>query len=135
MAGLASRKEVAKRYIALLEAGDMEAIIDLFADDGTVQSPIYGKQSAGDFYRQLAADTRQSQLHIRDLFESAEKAQLALYFEYIWTLRSGQIVRFEVVDILKFDEENKIQTLTIIYDTVQSRQLVQELSFRSRSIF
>lgn len=121
------QKAVAERYMQLLEQGDMASVIQLFSVDGIVSSPIYGTQRAADFYRILAEDTTQSKLKLKGIFEEKEQLKLAVYFEYIWTLRSGKIVQFDVVDILEFDTRNKIQQLTIIYDTVISRQLVKEL--------
>lgn len=53
-------------------------------------------------------------------------------FEYKWTVKSGKIVEFDVVDILDFDKENKIIGLKIIYDTVISRNLVDEMKMTNR---
>ena len=123
-----SKREIAKTYIEFLSKGDAASIIRLFADSGTVYSPIYGLKSAAKFYQNLFKDTNQSELAIKGIFEEADKNQLALYFEYKWTLKSGKLVIFDVVDILEFDEDFKIQKLTIIYDTVRSRKLVEELN-------
>ena len=54
---------------------------------------------------------------------------IALHFNYQWTLRNDAKVNFEVVDILEFDDDNKIKILTIIYDTVQNRELVKKLKW------
>ena len=37
------------------------------------------------------------------------------------------IFSFQVIDILEFDDQNKIVELKIIYDTVQSRALVEAM--------
>ena len=123
-----SKQEIAKVYIEFLSKGDAASIIRLFAVSGTVHSPIYGLKSAAAFYQDLFEDTSQSELVIKGIFEEADMNQLALYFEYKWTLKSGKQVVFDVVDILEFDEDLKIQKLTIIYDTVRSRKLVEELN-------
>ena len=123
-----SKQEIAKVYIEFLSKGDAASIIRLFAVSGTVHSPIYGLKPAAAFYQDLFKDTNQSALVIKGIFEEADKNQLALYFEYKWTLKSGKQVVFDVVDILEFDEDLKIQKLTIIYDTVRSRKLVEELN-------
>ena len=52
---------------------------------------------------------------------------IALHFNYHWTLKNNSQVNFEVVDILEFNDNDKIKVLTIIYDTVRSRELVEEL--------
>ena len=123
-----SKQKIAKAYIEFLSKGDAASIIRLFAVSGAVHSPIYGLKSAAAFYQDLFKDTSQSELVIKGIFEEADKNQLALYFEYKWTLKSGKQVVFDVVDILEFDEDLKIQKLTIIYDTVRSRKLVEELN-------
>lgn len=123
-----SKQEIAKAYIEFLSKGDAASIIRLFAVSGTVHSPIYGLKSAAAFYQDLFKDTSQSELVIKGIFEEADKNQLALYFEYKWILKSGKQVVFDVVDILEFDEDLKIQKLTIIYDTVRSRKLVEDLN-------
>lgn len=122
-----TRKEIAKRYIGFLANGEVEHIIDLFAENGTVFSPIYGKNRAREFYTTLNEDTANSELNVKGIFEDSETNQLALYFEYKWTVASGKMVEFDVVDIIEFDPQNKISELRIIYDTVVSRQLIEEL--------
>ncbi|MEL6639417.1 MAG: nuclear transport factor 2 family protein [Bacteroidota bacterium] len=112
----------AKRYFELLERGDTEGIIGLFAPQGRVQSPLYGLLPAPEFYSQLAADTRDSRLEWDGLF-GAEDGRLALVFYYNWTLASGAEVRFKVVDLLELDAQGTITQLEIIYDTALSRQL------------
>lgn len=61
-------------------------------------------------------------------FSAADSGNLALYFQDNWILHHGRQVTFEVVDILTFDENNKITNLKIIYDTVQARAWVEELN-------
>ncbi len=119
-------KVSAKRYFERLEQGDMAGVIALFSIDGQVHSPLYGQMDARSFYQKLGADTQQSQLDFDGLFE-AEDGRLALAFYYHWTLASGEEVRFKVVDLLSFDQAGKIKKLEIIYDTVRSRELWQQL--------
>ncbi|MEM7573042.1 MAG: nuclear transport factor 2 family protein [Bacteroidota bacterium] len=120
-----TKKEVAKTYLERLAAGDIAAIIALFAPDGKVQSPIYGLQSAQNFYRELAADTRESRLELLGIFETSQDNRLALYFNYHWLMANGEEVHFEVVDILQFNAQNQIEELRIIYDTAQARKKLE----------
>lgn len=92
-----------------------------------MESPVYGVKPARDFYTELFADTRQSELQLRGIFPEANGQRLALYFSYGWTLADGSHVDFDVVDILEFDEALRITYLKIIYDTVQSRRAVDAL--------
>jgi len=119
--------EIAKKYIEFLSVGDVEKIINLFAENGKVSSPIYGEKQADKFYKELTEDTVTSELKLKGIFEDADSDRIALYFEYKWTVKSGKIAEFDVVDIFDFNDENKITELKIIYDTVISRNLVDEM--------
>ena len=122
-----SKKEIAKKYIELLEHGNIEGVIGLFNSHGMVDSPLYGIKKADEFYRELNNDTSNSELHLKGIFEEDESNNLALYFTYKWTLKNNQRVEFDVVDILEFDHQNKISKLKIIYDTIMARKLVAQL--------
>ena len=128
-----TKREIAKKYIEYLSIGDVEKIINLFAANGKVSSPIYGEKPAGLFYKELIEDTINSSLQLKGIFEEVDSNHIALYFEYTWTVKSGKMVQFDVVDILDFDEDNKIIKLKIIYDTVISRKLVQEMKASKKS--
>jgi len=122
-----TKKEICTQYIELLEKGEIEQLLSLFNKDGMVDSPIYGQRKAADFYHDLTNDTSNSQLKLLGVFEENESNQVALYFNYQWTLKNNEIVNFDVVDIIEFDAQNKISKLKIIYDTVVARGLVKQL--------
>ena len=122
-----TKKEIANKYIEFLSNGNVEKVVSLFAENGKVHSPIYGEKSAAKFYETLNEDTVHSELKIKGIFEDSDTQNIALYFEYIWTMKSGKIVTFDVVDIVEFNNQNKISELRIIYDTVLSRKLVEEM--------
>ncbi|MDV7137978.1 nuclear transport factor 2 family protein [Maribacter sp. TH_r10] len=119
---------VANKYLEHLENGDIKKVIDLFHENGIVDSPIYGIKKADFFYRELNNDTSNSKLHLQGIFEQNNSNNIALYFTYEWTLKSNKIVEFDVVDIIELDPDNKIKKLKIIYDTVVARKLVNELN-------
>lgn len=121
------KKEVARAYVAHLGNGDMEQVLALFNSNGRVDSPLYGQKKADEFYRELNGDTANSELSLLGIFEEGTSGHIALYFKYKWTLRNHKVVKFDVVDIIEFDDQNKIAKLKIIYDTVLARQLVAEL--------
>ena len=116
-----TKTEIAKIYLKLLDKGDINGVLNLFTEHAKVESPIYGIKSAKDFYTQLNQDTNNSQLKLKGVFHDLESGQVAIYFNYIWTMKNGKIAEFDVVDIIEFDDSNKITFLKIIYDTVQSR--------------
>ena len=122
-----TKKEIAKEYFTHLEKGNIEQVLALFNRNGIVDSPIYGIKKADEFYLQLNRDTINSELSLLGIFEENDSNNLALYFTYKWTLKNNQIVEFDVVDIIEFDNQNKISKLKIIYDTVIARKLVEQL--------
>ncbi|WP_378173444.1 nuclear transport factor 2 family protein [Aquimarina sp. SS2-1] len=122
-----TKEEVAKKYLSFLEKGEMDKVIGLFTDNGVVISPLYGALPATEFYRKLSEDTASSRLNFDDLFYEKNTNRISLLFDYNWTLKNKKKVKLKVVDILELTSENKIQKLTIIYDTVQSRKMVEEL--------
>ena len=122
-----TKKEICLQYIALLEKGEIDKLLTLFNKDGVVDSPIYGLKLAANFYRDLTSDTNNSELKLLGIFEESVSDTAALYFNYQWTLKSNEVVNFDVVDIIEFDTQNKISKLKIIYDTVVARDLVKQL--------
>ena len=123
-----NKNEIAKKYLEHLENGNIEKVIDLFSNNGIVESPIYGIKKADEFYRELNNDTSNSKLFLKGIFEQNDSNNLALYFAYKWTLKNNEKVEFDVVDIIELNSENKITKLKIIYDTVISRKLVNDLN-------
>ena len=121
------KEKIARRYLHLLSDGDTEKIIALFSKNGIVNSPLYGKKRADEFYDLLGIATISSALAFKKIFRSTNSIEIALYFEYTWTVKSGKTVVFDVVDIIKFDHENKIQELTIVYDTAITRKLLEQM--------
>ncbi len=122
-----NKKEIAKEYINHLENGNIKQLSALFNQGGMVESPLYGIKKADEFYLELNNDTTNSELSLLGIFEDSDLNNLALYFTYKWTLKNNQIVEFDVVDIIEFDNQNKISKLKIIYDTVVARKLVEQL--------
>ncbi|MEM7086747.1 MAG: nuclear transport factor 2 family protein [Bacteroidota bacterium] len=123
-----TKKEICQQYIQLLEKGATAQLIDLFTENAIVDSPIYGLMPASKFYRNLASDTINSELKLLGIFEENDGDSIALYFNFKWTLKTNQLVDFDVVDIIKFDDQHKIIHLKIIYDTVVARGLVKQLA-------
>jgi predicted transposase YbfD/YdcC len=119
--------EIAKQYIEYLEKGDMDQLIKLFSKKGQVTSPIYGTKLASDFYAELKEDTFNSKLKLKGIFEKEASNEIAIHFNYKWILKNKSKVEFDVVDILEFDTNKKINHLQIIYDTLKSRVLVNTL--------
>lgn len=122
-----NNKTIARKYIEFLEKGDLNGINGLFHKDGMVESPLYGKMRASEFYKELMSDTTKSELELKGIYEAPESNSIALFFNYKWTMKNNEIADFDVVDIIDFNNTSEIRNLKIIYDTVQSRRIMNKL--------
>lgn len=115
--------ELCKKYLDALNEGSIEKVLSLFDSNAVVVSPLYGTISATTFYQYLFADTNRSKTKLLNIFHSIDgNTSVALYFNYIWTLKSGKVVEFECVDIFEITADSKqFAKLTIIYDTAPIR--------------
>lgn len=106
-------------YLDALEAGDLEAMLDLFADGATVVSPLRGPTAPEPFYEELFAETRRSETTVRHRFEA--DAHAAVHFDYRWVLEDGRETTFECVDVFDLDGDGRIEELRIVYDAGRVR--------------
>jgi ketosteroid isomerase-like protein len=120
-------KETIEKYLSALEKSDYENLINLFAPNAIIHSPLYGEVGAKKFYEDLFKDTNKSVITLKDIFMSEDNSKGAVNFLYDWTLSDGSPVSFDCVDIFKFNSDGKIQELTIIYDTSQTRPKFDKL--------
>lgn len=115
--------QLSHRYLEALEAGDLAGLLALFAPDATVISPLYGTLPATEFYPLLLADTGQSRLTLRTTMtgEVDGRTVVSLWFDFDWTLASGEPAPFTVVDVAELDPDGRIERLHIVYDTAPIR--------------
>ena len=115
--------ELVARYLEALQGTDVEKVVSLFVAGGTVESPLYGTMSATDFYPALFADTAESELTLRATMVGGtdERPVISFWFDFDWTLASGEPAPFSVVDVAELDSDGRIQTLHIVYDTAPIR--------------
>ncbi len=118
-------QELATRYMAALEAADVEAILALFHPDAKVVSPLYGTHPAQEFFTRLLRDTAQSTLRLHavlsGLTPDGGTSLVALYFRYRWRFRDGRDVEFDIVDLFELDDDGRILSLTIVEDTAVAK--------------
>ena len=121
-------KDILYNYFKGLETGNVLMILDVFAENAMVHSPLYGDELAAVFYTKLFADTKQSDITLLNIFESTENNYTAaVHFKYHWVLADGTPTHFECVDVFKFNETGKIADMTIIYDTAKLRTSFEAL--------
>ncbi|MEV8360392.1 nuclear transport factor 2 family protein [Microbacterium sp. NPDC076895] len=115
----ASVDRLVREYLASLEAADADRVIALFAPGGIVESPLYGTMPAAEFYPALFADTASSRLTLRTTMTGSTegRAVVSFWFDFDWTLSTGEPAPFTVVDVAELDEHGLIERLHIVYDT------------------
>jgi hypothetical protein len=126
---LMTPEKIAKTYLEALERGDLPTILDLFAPEGMVHSPLYGAAKAYDFYPALLKDTERTKIDLKGIAEGKKvdgQPLVMLWFQLDWTLRSGKSAHFECADVIEINETNHITALRIIYDTATARPVYEK---------
>lgn len=110
-------------YLSALAGADVPGVLALFAKDGVVNSPLYGVLPATEFYPALFADTAESKLTLKATMagEREGRAVISFWFDFDWTLASGEPAPFTVVDVAELDDHGLIAELHIVYDTAPLR--------------
>lgn len=122
------KETVVKNYIRGLEKGSYEDVIVLFAPHALVHSPLYGEIEAAGFYKELFSDTTSSKITLKSTYISTDNPRgAAAHFIYSWTMKDGSLAEFECVDVFEFDSNGKIEKLTIIYDTKDTRLYFEKM--------
>lgn len=118
-----THEQLVDGYLHALADGSVERVLALFAPHGQVESPLYGTLPAAEFYPALFADTGQSRLTLRTTMEGrlGDLPVISFWFDFDWTLASGEPAPFTVVDVAELDAAGLITTLHIVYDTAPIR--------------
>lgn len=103
-------KSVLQRYIDGFNADDAEAIVDLFADDATVEDPvgsdpIKGKAAIEQFYRR--AVTMNVRLALAAPIRGSHSNAAAMAFDITFSM-DGKEVFTRAIDVMEFNNEGKI---------------------------
>ena len=115
---MSSFEQTLKRYFVALDAGDLEGVLTVFADDAVVHSPFLGRLSAREFFPKVFAASSASDITVFDILASTQgQARAVGYFRYDWTLKDGTKVYFDAADVFDFNAEDEIIRMTILYDT------------------
>lgn len=122
-------QDVVRAYLQSLENKSYTDVLNLFSPDAIVSSPLYGKVEASRFYKDLFEDTESSKITIKNIFLGTDNTHTAaVHFIYAWVMQDGALNQFDCVDVFEFDpESSKIVSLTIIYDTYNTRKNFEKL--------
>nr|3T8N_A Chain A, Steroid Delta-isomerase [Pseudomonas putida]3T8N_B Chain B, Steroid Delta-isomerase [Pseudomonas putida]3T8N_D Chain D, Steroid Delta-isomerase [Pseudomonas putida]3T8N_F Chain F, Steroid Delta-isomerase [Pseudomonas putida] len=109
------------RAIELVDVGDIEAIVQMYADDATVedpfgQPPIHGREQIAAFYRQGLGGGK-----VRACLTGPVRAShngcgaMPFRVEMVW---NGQPCALDVIAVMRFDEHGRIQTMQAYWSEV-----------------
>ncbi|WP_108812043.1 nuclear transport factor 2 family protein [Sphingorhabdus sp. Alg231-15] len=105
--------DIVNRYLAAINAGDMHAVMDLYADNAAVEDPAGTEPKTGadilTFYQN--AFSGGAKVELTDSIRiSAETA--AFPFRAEIGQGGGKVLIVEVIDIFEFDEAGKVEKMT-----------------------
>jgi steroid delta-isomerase len=112
-------REIVAAYFAALRAGDVEAWVATFAEDGISHDPVGAETIAGRtalraFAKNMWGMWDRLGLQEREIFVCGNEAAVK------WTgygrTREGREVRFEGIDIVTINLEGKIQSMRGYWD-------------------
>ncbi len=112
MTDTASRIAVCQAYLDGLIAGDLEAVLNLFADDATVEDPVgtepkVGREALAAFYR-IACDF----VTAARLTGTPRVAGNEVAFPFEITTGAGDNTSIiAIIDVFRFDEDGKIVSM------------------------
>ena len=104
--------ETVRRYLELVATGQVDDVVDLYADDATVEDPAggevhIGREAIRGFYTGvLGAKAEAEVVTIRALGHEAA---------YLWRLTvdlgEGGKMRIEIISVMTFDDDGKIASM------------------------
>jgi steroid Delta-isomerase len=119
--------DVVNRYIGLIAKGSADDLVELYADDATVEDPVggevhIGRQAIQGFY--ASVDDVQRECELVSLRVAGNEA--AFQFRLTMTASDGRIV-IEPIDVMVFDDDGKVKAMKAYWsaDDVTTQQQQQ----------
>jgi steroid Delta-isomerase len=118
--------ETVNRYISLIAKGSADDLVDLYADDATVEDPVggevhIGRQAIHAFYAGLAsADNVERQCELVTLRVAGQEAA----FQFRLTVGAGEHrILIEPIDVMAFGEDGKVTAMKAYWSANDVTQL------------
>ncbi|WP_068265921.1 nuclear transport factor 2 family protein [Janibacter limosus] len=111
-------EDAVRRYYDLVDAADVEGVLDCFADDAVYHRPGYapmiGRDALGAFYggERVIADGR------HELDEMVvDGRRVAVHGRFVGTLKDGSAAQVGFADFWVLDEQGRARTRHSFFDT------------------
>jgi steroid delta-isomerase len=100
-----------QRYLELAAQGNVDGIVDLYADDGTVEDPVgsevhIGREAIRGFYSMVPAGDNAA-----ELFTLRALGHEAAFFWALTVELGGNRVRIEIISTMTFNADGKIASM------------------------
>jgi len=110
-----------QRYVELVDAGDIDGILALYAEDATVedpvgQAPFRGIGAIGEFYRQGLGRMKVSAA-LTGPVRATHNGCGAMPFRVDLTW-DGRACSLQVIDVMEFDEQGLIRSMKAFWSEV-----------------
>ncbi len=106
-------QQIVDRYLAAINAGDMTAVMALYADDASVEDPVGTEPKRGDEILQFYTNAFSGGAKVELTGPVRISAKAAAFpFRAEITRADGPVIIVEVIDIFEFDPAGKIATMT-----------------------
>lgn len=111
------------RYIELVATGSADDIVELYADDATVEDPVggevhIGRQAIRGFYAAVSGAQRECEL------VTLRVAGHEAAFQFRLTVTAGEHkMVIEPIDVMVFDAEGKVAAMKAYWSADDVRQL------------
>jgi steroid Delta-isomerase len=115
--------DTVKRYIELVAAGSAEQLVELYADDATVEDPVggevhIGRQAIHGFYSAVSDVQRECEL------VTLRVAGNEAAFQFRLTVTAGEHrMVIEPIDVMLFDDEGKVAAMKAYWSAADVTQL------------
>tara|TARA_R110000824_G_scaffold209_20_gene1115 strand:+ start:1446 stop:1826 length:381 start_codon:yes stop_codon:yes gene_type:complete len=106
-------KQTVDQYLAAINAGDMPAVMTLYADNAEVEDPVGTEPKSGDDILQFYTNAFSGGAKV-ELTGPVRISAKAAAFPFRAEIRQagGQVLIVEVIDIFEFDPAGKVVKMT-----------------------
>jgi steroid delta-isomerase len=115
--------DTVNRYIAMLAGGGVDDLVELYADDATLEDPVggevhIGRQAIRGFYSAIENAERECEL------VSLRVAGNEAAFQFRLTVMAGDHkMRIEPIDVMVFDDDGKVTAMKAYWSAENVTQL------------
>ena len=116
-------RETVNRYIELVAKGSADDLVELYADDATVEDPVggevhIGRQAIHGFYS--AVDAVQRECELVSLRAAGNEAA----FQFRLTVTAGEHrMVIEPIDVMVFDDQGKVAAMKAYWSAADVTQM------------